>query len=88
MAVSTEEARLNIDHLPKFEITYRCRYESAPPRPRRGKGGDHLAADTNEQMGAFSRDVTVMVDTIATSKVIGSNMGAAHEALIGVDQVT
>ena len=44
----TKDARRNIDHLPKVDITYIRRYQSAPPRPRRGKGGVRLTADTNE----------------------------------------
>ena len=88
MDASTEEARLNNENMPKFDITYRRRYQSALPHPRRGKWGDHLATDTKEQMGAFLPDVAVMGETTTNPEVIGSSMGAAHEALIGVDQVT
>ena len=85
-AASTKDACRNTDLLPKVNITYRRLYQSAPPHPRRGKGGVHLTADRNEQMGALSSDGAVMADNIATSEMIGSNMGAVHEALPGVNQ--
>ena len=75
-AASIKDARRNTDHVPKVNITYRRHYQLAPPRLRRGKGGVHMAADSNEQMGALSSDGTIMAFNIATSEVIGSNMGA------------
>ena len=85
-AVSTKEDNRDIDPLPKVNITYRRPYQSAPPRPRRGKMGAHLTADRTEQMGALSSDGAPIADNIASSEVIGSNMGASHEALLGVNQ--
>ena len=86
-AASTKDDSRDIDPLPKVNITYRRRYQSALPRPRRGKMGAHMTADRNEQMGALSSDDNWRIaDNIASSEVIGSNMGAAHEALPGVNQ--
>ena len=85
-AVSTKEDSRVVDSLPKVNITYRRRYQSASPRPRRGKMGVHSIADRTEQMGALSPDGAPIADSIASSEVIGSNMGAAHEALLGVIQ--
>ena len=69
-------------------ITYRRRYQSAPPRPRRGKGGDHLVINTKEHIAAFLPDIAVIGETIANPQVISSSMGAPHEAPGGVGQVT
>ena len=85
-AVSTKEDSRAVDPLPKVNITYRRHYQSAPPRPRRGKMGAHSTADRTEQMGALSSDGAPIADSIAYTEVIGSNMGAAHEALLGVIQ--
>ena len=79
-AASTKDARRNTDHVPKVNITYRPRYQSALPYPQRGKGVVHMTADSNEQMGALSSDGAIMAINIATSEVIGSNMGAVHES--------
>ena len=85
-AASTKDDSRNIDPLPKVNITYRRRYQLAPPRPRRGKMGAHMTADRNEHMSALSSDRASIANNIASSEVIDSNMGAAHEALPGVNQ--
>ena len=56
--------------------------DASPSERERGRspGGRHKRTEGRLLVG--------LVETIATPEEIGSNMGAAHEALVSVDQVS